>query len=131
MFIGSQCASNLIMCANSATRNKKTKIISNIRNKTPNLNSQSLKEIFYDVWLCESGSYIFNSIIEETIYRTIYRIIFKEQSDLTAIHKGYCNSGRETGIQMCSSRFGESYPCSALMNSFGPCTNDENFNDGL
>ena len=37
----------------------------------------------------------------------------------------------EDGIKKCASSLGESYPCSTLMNSFAPCSNDYNFNDGL
>ena len=132
LFIGSQCkASKLIMCATSATKYEKETIISNIRYKKPNLNDYKLREIFIEVLLCTTGSRESNSLTDQTFYRTIYRIIFKNESDLTAIHKGYCNSGKKTGIEICSSSLGQSYPCSALMDSFGPCSNDYNFDDGL
>ena len=132
LFIGSQCkTSSLLICATSATRYEKENIISNIRYKTPKLNTKKLNEIFIEVLLCVTGSRQTDRIIEKDFYRTIYRIIFKDESDLTTIHKGYCNSGKESGIKKCLSILGESYRCSALIDSFGPCSNDHNFNDGL
>ena len=132
MIIGIQSLSpRMSRCVGEATRFDKERIISNIRNKTPQNNNMKIKEIFIDVLLCTTGSRMSNSLIENDFYRIIYRIIFKGQSDLTSIHKEYCNAGKDYGIKKCSSTLGENYPCAKLMDSFGPCANDYNYNDGL
>ena len=132
LLIGIQSQSSKVkICASMATKYEKERIIDNIRNKVPNNNRNKLREIFAEVLVCVTGSRESNSLTEQSFYRTIYRIIFQNESNLTAIHKEYCNHGTEDGIKKCASSLGESYPCSALMNSFGPCSNDYNFNDGL
>ena len=118
-------------CVGSAIRNEKRNIISNIRNKTPQKNSMKMSDIYYQVLYCVTRSYMSNGIIQGDFYRYIYRIIFQKESDLTLIHKEYCNHGKDYGKKKCSSILGESYPCDQLMNSFGACSNDMNYHDGL
>ena len=118
-------------CIGSAIRTEKGRIISNIRNKMPQNNNRKMLEIYNEVLFCVTRSYMANGIVRGTFYRYIYRIILQKEDDLTSIHKDYCNHGKETGIKKCSSTLGENYPCDELMNSFGPCSNDYNFKDGL
>ena len=118
-------------CVGAATQFEQKRIISNIRNKTPQNNNEKIREIFSDVLVCVTGSSMSNTIAKNDFYRVIYRIIFKNESDLTSIHKEYCNSGKDYGIKKCFSILGENYPCDKLMGSFGPCGNDYNYNDGL
>ena len=118
-------------CVGGATQFEKKTVISNIRNKTPQNNNSKIKEIFNEVLVCATGSRMTNGMIERDIYRAIYRIIFKNESDLTSIHKSYCNSGTDSGIKKCSSTLGGNYPCAKLMDSFGPCSNYYNYKDGL
>ena len=132
LLVGSQSVNpTLGRCVGSAIRNEKGRIISNIRNKTPQSNSMKMREIYNEVLYCVTRSYMSNGIVQGTFYRYIYRIILQNESDLTAIHKEYCNHGKDYGIKKCSSSLGENYPCGQLMNSFGPCSNDMNFKDGL
>ena len=132
LFVGIQSLSpGMLRCVGGATQFEKESIISNIRYKTPQYNNGKIREIFNEALVCATGSRMSNGIIENDIYRAIYRIIFKNESDLTSIHKSYCNSGKDSGIKKCFSILGEDYPCSKLMDSFGPCANDINYNDGL
>ena len=131
LFIESQCQSQSISCADYHAKKLKDRIISNIKAKLPGINKETMRDLYYKVLLCVTGSYQTFEMIEKNLYRVIYRIIFKGETDLTSIHKKYCNSGKESGITLCISILGDSYPCAALMDSFGPCSNDYNFNDGL
>ena len=118
-------------CVGGATEFEKEEIISNIRNQIPHYNNAKIREIFSDVLVCVTGSSMSNTIAKNDVYRVIYRIIFKNERDLTVIHKEYCNHGKDNGIKKCFSTLGENYPCAKLMESFGPCANDDNYNDGL
>ena len=132
LLVGSQSIDPTMgRCVGSAIRKEKGRIISNIRNKTPQNNSVKMREIYYQVLYCVTRSYASNSIVQGDFYRYIYRIILQKESDLTAIHKEYCNHGKDDGIKKCSSTLGENYPCGQLMNSFGECSNDMNYKDGL
>ena len=132
LLVGIQCLSpGMSRCVGGNTAFEKKNIISNIRNKVPQNNNEKIKEIFNNVLLCTTGSYTSNSIIKNDFYRVIYRIIFKDESDLTLIHKSYCNSGKDSGIKKCFSTLGENYPCVKLMDSFVACADDYNYSDGL
>ena len=132
LLVGIQCEDTTLgVCVNTHIRKEKENIISNIRNKIPQNNNMKISIIYYDVLLCVTGSHMSNHIIQMNFYRYIYRIIFKNESDLTLIHKAYCNSGNESGIKKCFSLLGDDYPCSQLTDSFGACSNDLNFDDGL
>ena len=131
LFIESKCDSQTITCADYYTKKLKDRIISNIRDQLPGLNIEILRNLYYNVLFCGTRSYQTFDMIEKNLYRVIYRLIFKDEEDLTSIHKKYCNSGKESGITLCSSILGDNYPCANLMDSFGPCSNDYNFNDGL
>ena len=129
LLVGIQSLSpGMSRCVGGHIEFEKKKIISNIRNKVPQNNNAKIKEIFNKVLLCTTGSYISDSIIKNDFYRVIYRTIFKDESDLTSIHKSYCNSGKDSGIKKCFSTLGENYPCAKLMDSFVACANDYNYN---
>ena len=132
LLVGIQSLSQeMSQCVGGHTEFGKKNIISNIRNKVPQNNNVKIKEIFNGVLLCATGSYMSNIFIKNYIYRVIYRIIFKDESDLTSIHKSYCNSGNDSGIKKCFSTLGENYPCTKLMDSFVACADDYYYNDGL
>ena len=132
LLVGSQSIDPTMgRCVGSAIRKEKGNIISNIRNKIPQNNKMKMRDIYNDVLVCVTGSHRANGIVQCDFYRYIYRIMLQKESDLTVIHKEYCNHGKNDGIKKCSSTLGESYPCAQLMDSFGPCSNDENFHDGL
>ncbi len=118
-------------CVYGSVEFEKNNILYNIRNNMPQYNIATIREVFIQVLLCATGSRQSNSIIENDLYRVIYRVIFKNERDLTTIHKEFCNHGKSDGIKKCTDILGGKYPCSALMESFMKCGNDANYNDGL
>ena len=121
----------MLFCVAISTNSEKEGIISNIRNQIPQNNNAKINEILAKALICAAGSIKSNNITKHDFYRAIYRIIFKNERDLTVIHKEYCNHGKDNGIKKCFSTLGESYPCANLMDSFGPCVNDANYDDAL
>ena len=115
-------------CLGAATQFEKSYIISNIKDNMPEYNSYKILEIHRDFCLC-IDSCNGNQLIEGDLYRSIWRAIFDNERDLTNIHKDYCNHGKVEGVKTCFSLLGKRYKCNQLINQFGPCSNDYNYND--
>ena len=104
---------------------EKNNILGKIRNNSPQLIDQKIKSIFSKVYLCAYREYPRgNGIVEAFTYKRLFKYLFKDQNDLTSIHKQYCNHGKESSIKFCLNTLGTNYKCDALINTFGSCVND-------
>ena len=105
------------------------KILSNIKNNQPGINSPIIGELFEKIFFCfyrEHSNQITQDIVKAPVYKFMFRYIFRDEEELLLIHKAFCNSGQSTSIKKCIEILGDDYKCSDLVNNFGNCYNDYN-----
>ena len=100
-------------------------ILNKIKSNSPQLVTQKINNLYYDICYCADGEYPRgNDILAAFTYKRMLIYLFRNEKDLTNIYKKFCNNGKEESIKACLNILGTNYNCDALIRIFGECVID-------